>query len=104
MNVDWRLHAMSAPAAIRPTSAAATTVPMARRRPNQFRTPITPTPASAGIANPNVTSLSAGYQPVRRPSGAPRTTSAAQIVRIRRAVPLVLMNPSAARGIESHCT
>ena len=79
---------MSAPDAITPISAAATSVASHTRRSSQSQTPTTPTPASAGIEKPNVISRSAGNHPVSSPTGAPRITSAAHAASTRRAKPL----------------
>ena len=104
MKGSCRLHDMSAPDNITPTSAAATSVASHLRRSSQSQTPTTPTPASAGIENPNVISLSAGNQPVSSPTGAPITTSAVHAASTRRAKPLVRISPSADNGSASHCT
>ena len=104
MNGNCRLQAIRAPDAISPTSATATSVASQARRSNQSQTATTPTPASAGIENPNVISRSAGNQPVSNPTGAPSTTSAVHAASTRRANPLVRISPSAASGNASHCT
>ena len=104
MNGSCRLHAIRAPDAITPTSNAATSVASQSRRSSQSQTATTPTPASAGIENPNVISRSAGNQPVSNPTGAPSTTSAVHAASTRRANPLVRISPSAASGSASHCT
>ena len=85
-------------------SAAATSVASHTRRSSQSQTPTTPTPASAGIENPNVISRSAGNHPVSSPTGAPRITSAAHAASTRRAKPLVRIRPSAANGSATHWT
>ena len=102
MNGAWRLHAMSAPEAISPTSAAAASIASQTRRSSQSHTATTPTPASAGTENPNVMSRSAGNHPVASPTGAPITTSAVHAASTRRANPLVRISPSAANGRASH--
>ena len=104
MNGSCRLHDMSAPAAMTPTSTAATIVASHIRRSSQSQTATTPTPASAGIANPNVINRSAGNHPVSSPTGAPTITSAVQAASTRRAKPFVRISPSAANGSASHCT